>query len=65
MIDNSNQNYLETIDMIQELKMLIVKIERNFLFQIPQGINNEFVVVKRVFLNWVEEAEFNLEEYSK
>ena len=65
MINNSNPNYSETIDMIQELEMLIIKIERNFLFQIPQGINNEFIAAKNVFLDWVEEAEFNLEEYTK
>ena len=63
MIDASNPNYSETLSQIGELKDLIEELEGKFLWQIPHGITNELTFAKKGFLNWVEEAEFTLENY--
>jgi len=65
MIDASNPNYSETLSKIGELKDLIDYLEVKFLQQVPQGITNELTLVKNDFLNWIEEAEFTLENYKK
>ena len=65
MIDSSNPNYSETLSKIGELKDLIDYLEVKFLQQVPQGITNELTLVKNDFLNWIEEAEFTLENYKK
>lgn len=65
MIDARKPNYMETIIYIEELKYLVEKLEKNILFQLPQGVADEFVATKNKFFNWVEEVEFNLENYRK
>lgn len=63
MIDASKPNYSETSLQIEELISLVEKLEKNILFQIPQGITNEFIATKNEFLNWVDEIEFTIEDY--
>ncbi len=63
MIDASKPNYLETTLKIEELRFLLEKLEKNILFQIPQGITNKFISTKNEFLNWVDEIEFTIEDY--
>lgn len=63
MIDTRNQNYSETLSQIAELQDLVDRIEKNISLQLPQGIANEIVSVKGKFINWVEEAEFILQNY--
>ena len=65
MIENSNLNYSETLCQIDELKSLIEKLEENLLYQVQQDIIDEFRATKNNFLNWVEEAEFTVENYKK
>ncbi len=65
MIDARKPNYSETVDQTQELIFLIEKLEKNVLFQLPQGIANNFIATKNIFLNWIEEVEFTLENYKK
>mgnify|MGYP001588032693 CR=1 FL=1 len=65
MIDASNPNYSETLSLIDELKSLLEKLEKNVLFQVPQGVSDEFISTKNSFLNWVEEVEFTIENYKK
>ena len=60
MIDASNQNYSETLSQISELYGLVDELEKKFYSQLPQGISNEIISAKEVFINWVEEAEFVL-----
>lgn len=63
MIDTRNQNYSETLSQIEELQDLVDRLEKNISLQLPQGISNEFSSTKEVFINWVEEAEFTLQNY--
>lgn len=65
MIDASNPNYSETLSKIEELKDLIEELEEKFSRQVPQGITNKLTLAKKDFLNWIEEAEFTLEEFRK
>ncbi len=64
MVDARKPNYLETILQIEDLMFLIEKIEKNILSQLPQGITKEFLATKKEFFDWVEEAQFTLEEYN-
>lgn len=63
MIDTRNQNYSETLSQIAELHDLVSVLEKNVSLQLPQGITNEFSSSKNKFMNWVEEAEFVLQNY--
>jgi hypothetical protein len=63
MIDASNQNYSETLSQISELYDLVDEFEKKFYSQLPQGISNEITSTKEAFLNWIEEAEFTLQNY--
>lgn len=63
MIDESNQNYSETLSQISELYDLVDELEKKFYSQLPQGISNEITSAKEVFINWIEEAEFTLQNY--
>ena len=63
MIDASNLNYSETLSQIGELYELIEKLEKNFYSQLPQGVSNKLTSAKDAFINWVEEAEFTLQNY--
>ena len=55
-----NQNYGETLDQAEELRLLIDKLEKNVCLQLPQGVANKFVSAKNDLVNWVEEIEFIL-----
>ena len=59
----SHPNYAETLLQIGELRSIIERLEANFNSQIPQGITNEFLIAKDMFLNWVDEAEFTILNY--
>ena len=63
MINASNQNYSEILSQIAELQDLIVGLDKNISTQLPQGISNKFTSTKDAFMNWVEEAEFTLQNY--
>ncbi len=63
MIDVSKQNYTETLSQIGELCELIEKLEKKFYLQLPQEISNKATSTKDVFINWIEEAEFTLQNY--
>ena len=63
MIDTRNQNYSETLSQIGELYELIDKLEKNFYSQLPQGISNEVTSAKEAYIDWIEEAEFTLQDY--
>ena len=63
MVNTNNQNYSETLSQIGELYELIDKLEKKFYSQLPQGVSNEITSSKDVFLNWIQEAEFNLQNY--
>ncbi|MEK7655063.1 MAG: hypothetical protein AAB386_00045 [Patescibacteria group bacterium] len=63
MIDTRNQNYSETLSQIAELQDLVGRLEKNISLQLPQGVANELVSAKDKFINWVEEAEFILQNY--
>ena len=63
MIDTRDQNYSETLSQITELHDLIGVLEKNVSLQLPQGIANELISSKDEFMNWVEEAEFVLQNY--
>ncbi len=63
MIDTRNQNYSETLSQIAELQDLVDRLEKNISLQLPQGVANELVSAKDKFINWVEEAEFILQNY--
>jgi len=62
MLDARDQNYSETLSQISELQDLIGRLEKNISVQLPQGISNEFISTKEVFMNWAEEAEFVLKQ---
>ncbi|MCR4264460.1 MAG: hypothetical protein NUV98_07150 [Candidatus Roizmanbacteria bacterium] len=65
MINASRPNYSETLSKIEELKDLVEELEEKFSWQVPQGITNELTLAKKDFLNWIEEAEFTIENYKK
>jgi hypothetical protein len=60
----ANTNYTDTLLKIEELKSLIIELEKNIYNQIPQGITKEFDESKKDFLNWIEEIEFTLIEFN-
>jgi len=64
MIDARNPNYSETILQMEELKTILLKIERNALFQLPQDLTNKLFASKDNFMNWIDEAEFTLRNYA-
>ena len=63
MIDTRNQNYSETLSQMAELQDLISALEKNISLQLPQGVTDKFISSKEKFMNWVEEAEFVLQNY--
>ncbi|OHA53945.1 MAG: hypothetical protein A2Z62_01330 [Candidatus Terrybacteria bacterium RIFCSPLOWO2_02_42_20] len=63
MIDTRNQNYSETLSQIAELQDLVDMLEKNISLQLPQGVVNKFISTKNKFINWVDEAEFILQDY--
>ncbi|PIR46808.1 MAG: hypothetical protein COV07_02395 [Candidatus Vogelbacteria bacterium CG10_big_fil_rev_8_21_14_0_10_45_14] len=63
MIDTRNQNYSETLLQIAKLQDLVDMLEKNIFSQLPQGVANKFISTKDKFINWVEEAEFILQDY--
>jgi uncharacterized Zn finger protein len=64
MVDSSNPNYVETLIYIGELTSVIEKINKNVNQQIPYGVTKNYNKTRDEFLNWVEEIEFHLIEYS-
>lgn len=65
MVDAREPNYSVTISQIEELKLLLARLEESFSLQLPQGITNKFLTAKDKILNWVDEAEFTLGDYIK
>ena len=63
MIDTRNQNYSETLSQMAELQDLISALEKNISLQLPLGVTDKFISSKEKFMNWVEEAEFVLQNY--
>lgn len=58
-----DKNYLDTLDQIELLKIIIQDFEKSIYCQIPQGITEGFDASKLSFLNWIEEIEITLIEY--
>lgn len=63
MTDCRNLNHSETLHQISKLKEDIERLEKNIHEQVPWGLAENFVSSKLMFLNWVEEIEFLLNEY--
>ncbi len=65
MIDASNPNYSETLQQIDELRSSVEEIERNLQMQVSQGLYEKFVSSKNVLMNWIDEIEFTIADYSR
>lgn len=64
MIDNRNLNYSETLQQISQLKESIENIHGNIEQQVPYVLFEKFKYSQLIFLNWLEEIEFILDEYN-
>ncbi len=65
MIDASNPNYSETLQQIDELRSSVEEIERNLQMQVSQGLYEKFVSSRNVLMNWIDEIEFTIADYSR
>ncbi|MFC1453654.1 hypothetical protein ACFLQL_00555 [Verrucomicrobiota bacterium] len=67
MIDNSNPDYGKTLRQIEKLKSYIEAtepLEKQLEKQIPQGLLAEYLKTKKEFINWLEEIEFTIGDYT-
>lgn len=63
MIVREDQNYEKTLSQLGALQDLLDELEKNILVQLPSGIADGFISSKSTLLDWVEEAEFTLQDY--
>jgi hypothetical protein len=60
----ANTNYTNSLVKIEELKTLILELEKDIYNQIPQGTMIEYEKSKSNFLNSLQEAEIILTEFN-